>query len=82
LARRWPGCAANTARCSATAGAPAPPELDCAFESICETCTFFQASIEFRPTLQAQHDGAIAKCQDQRSQLFASLLTRIDKDAS
>ncbi len=31
-----------------------PPELDCAFESICETCTFFQTSIEFRPTLQAQ----------------------------
>jgi hypothetical protein len=26
-----------------------PPELDCAFESICETCTFFQTSIEFRP---------------------------------
>ena len=24
-----------------------PPELDCAFESICETCTFFQASIWF-----------------------------------
>ena len=36
-----------------------PPELDCAFESICETCTFFQTSIEFRPTLQAQHDDAI-----------------------
>jgi hypothetical protein len=26
-----------------------PPELDCAFESICETCTFFQTSIQFRP---------------------------------
>ncbi len=38
-----------------------PPELDCAFESICETCTFFQTSIEFRPTLQAQHDDAAAK---------------------
>jgi hypothetical protein len=40
-----------------------PPELDCAFESICETCTFFQTSIEFRPTLQAQHDDATAKHQ-------------------
>ena len=38
-----------------------PPELDCAFESICETCTFFQTSIEFRPTLQAQHDDAATK---------------------
>jgi hypothetical protein len=33
----------------------------CAFESICETCRFFQARIEFWPTLQAQHDDAITK---------------------
>jgi integrase len=59
-----------------------PPELDCAFESICETCTFFQTSIEFRPTLQAQHDDAIAKHQTHRGQLFASLLARLGKDAS
>ncbi len=59
-----------------------PPERDCAFESICETCTFFQTSIEFRPTLQAQHDDAMTKHQDHRGKLFASLLTRIDQDAS
>ncbi|MEP6667000.1 MAG: tyrosine-type recombinase/integrase, partial [Nocardioidaceae bacterium] len=47
-----------------------PPELDCAFESICETCTFFQTSIEFRPTLQAQHDDAATKGQDHRADLF------------
>ncbi|MGH9249443.1 MAG: tyrosine-type recombinase/integrase [Acidimicrobiales bacterium] len=51
-----------------------PPELDCAFESICETCTFFQTSIEFRPTLQAQHDDAANKSQDHRAQLFSQLL--------
>jgi hypothetical protein len=59
-----------------------PAELDCAFEAICETCTFFQTSIAFRPTLQAQHDDATAKHQDHRAQLFASLLARIDQDAS
>ncbi len=59
-----------------------PPELDCAFESICETCTFFQTSIEFRPVLQAQHDDAVTRRQDHRGQLFATLLTRIDQDAS
>jgi site-specific recombinase XerD len=59
-----------------------PPQLDCAFESICETCSYFQTSIEFRPTLQAQHDDAIAKHQDHRGQLFASLLARVDQDAS
>jgi len=59
-----------------------PPELDCAFESICETCTFFQTSIEFRPTLQAQHDDAIAKNQTGRQQLFDRLLAAVDRDAS
>jgi hypothetical protein len=57
-----------------------PPELDCAFESICETCTFFQTSIEFRPTLAAQRDDALARHQDHRGQLFASLLTPADQE--
>jgi site-specific recombinase XerD len=55
-----------------------PPELDCAFESICETCTFFQTSIEFRPTLAAQHDDAATKGQDHRVKLFKNLLNKID----
>ena len=59
-----------------------PPELDCAFESICETCTFFQTSIEFAPTLHAQHDDALAKDQTHRAQLFGSLLDRVNRDAS
>jgi hypothetical protein len=59
-----------------------PAELDCAFESICETCSYFQTSIEFRPTLQAQHDHAAAHSQQHRQQLFASLLARVDQDAS
>jgi site-specific recombinase XerD len=59
-----------------------PPELDCSFESVCENCTFFQTSIQFRPTLQAQHDDAAAKQQTGRENLFANLLTSIDQDAS
>jgi integrase len=59
-----------------------PSQLDCAFESICETCSYFQTSIEFRPALAAQHKDATAKHQDHRGQLFASLLARIDQDAS
>jgi site-specific recombinase XerD len=59
-----------------------PPQLDCAFESICETCSYFQTSIEFRPVLQAQHDDAITKHQDHRGQLFATLLARAGQDAS
>jgi site-specific recombinase XerD len=55
-----------------------PPQLDCAFESICETCSYFQTSIEFRPTLQAQHDHAAQHNQPGRQQLFAELLNRVD----
>ncbi len=59
-----------------------PPELDCSFESVCENCTFFQTSIEFRPVLQAQHDDAAAKNQTGRQQLFSQLLTSVREDAS
>jgi site-specific recombinase XerD len=59
-----------------------PPELDCAFEAICETCTFFQTSIEFRPTLQHQRDHAAENHQPQRADLFNRLLTRLDDQAS
>src|SRR5690242_21861713 len=55
-----------------------PPELDCAFESICETCTFFQTSIEFRPTLLRQRDHAAQHDQPHRADLFNQLLTHID----
>ena len=55
-----------------------PPQLDCAFESICETCTYFQTTIDFRPTIAAQHDHAAAHGQTSRQELFAQLLTRID----
>jgi hypothetical protein len=55
-----------------------PPELDCAFEAICETCTFFQTGIEFRPTLLRQRDHAEQHHQTHRVNLFDQLLTRID----
>jgi site-specific recombinase XerD len=59
-----------------------PPELDCAFEAICETCTFFQTSIEFRPTLQRQRDHAAQHDQPHRAELFNQLITRVDDQAS
>jgi len=59
-----------------------PPELDCAFESVCGICAFFQTSIAFHPTLQAQHDDAQAKHQTHRAELFTSLLGRVAQDAS
>jgi len=59
-----------------------PVGLDCHFESICESCTFFQTTIEFRPTLQAQRDDAAAKGQLGRQKVFDGLLARLDQTAS
>jgi integrase len=59
-----------------------PPELDCQFESICESCTFFATTIEFRPTLERQRDDAAAKGQSGRQELFDGLLARLDSEAS
>ena len=59
-----------------------PVGLDCHFESICESCTFFQTTIEFRPTLQMQRDDAANKGQLGRQKVFDGLLARLDQDAS
>lgn len=59
-----------------------PVGMDCHFESICESCTFFQTTIEFRPTLQQQRDDAAAKGQLGRTKVFDGLLARLDQDAS
>ncbi len=59
-----------------------PVETDCHFESICESCTFFVTTIEFRPTLQAQRDDAENKGQVARQKIFDGLLERLDHEAS
>jgi integrase len=59
-----------------------PRQLDCAHDSACENCVYFQTTIGFRPTLQAQHDDAAAKQQTERAELFAGLLADQQQDAS
>jgi integrase len=59
-----------------------PVELDCHFESICESCTFFVTTIEFKPTLQRQRDDAARKGQLGRQKIFESLLERVTTEAS
>jgi hypothetical protein len=54
-----------------------PVELDCAFETICETCTYFATTIEFRPTLRRQHKDTQRKHQTGREQLYKNLLDHI-----
>ena len=59
-----------------------PVEMDCHFESICESCTFFVTTAEFRPTLQRQRDDAAAKGQVGRQKIFEGLLARLEGAAS
>jgi integrase len=58
-----------------------PVGLDCHFESICESCTFFQTTIEFLPTLERQRDDAAAKGQVGRQRIFDGLLARLAENA-
>ena len=55
-----------------------PQIMDCIYETICESCTFFQTTIEFRPTLLAQRDDACAKGQIRRAEIYDNLLTGLD----
>ncbi len=59
-----------------------PVELDCHFESICESCTFFVTTVDFRPTLRAQRDDAERKGQVGRQNVFEGLLARLTEGAS
>ena len=56
-----------------------PKKLECRFEAICEGCTFFQTSIEFRPTLQRQRDDAAHKGQFARQEIFEKALGKLDQ---
>ncbi|MGF1617004.1 MAG: tyrosine-type recombinase/integrase [Acidimicrobiia bacterium] len=57
-----------------------PSELDCHFESICETCIHFATTIEFLPTIQRQRDHATEHDQPQRAALFSGLLEQLHQD--
>jgi hypothetical protein len=59
-----------------------PVEMDCHFESICESCSFFVTTVEFKPTLRRQLDDAAAKGQVGRQKIFDGLLRRLDEAAS
>lgn len=57
-----------------------PVELDCSFETICEGCSYFATSIEFRPTLRRQQADARGKNQASREALFSKLLDDIEAE--
>jgi len=56
-----------------------PVDLDCAFETICETCTYFATAVEFRPTLRRQLADAKKKGQTGREKLYRGLLESVEE---
>jgi site-specific recombinase XerD len=60
-----------------------PDQLDCTFDTICPTCSYFTTGPAFLPVLQAQHDHAQQNGQSQRAELFTALLQQAaEQDAS
>jgi hypothetical protein len=88
--RCWPPppkanrCAGSAPRCavasSATASAPAPPKLDCAFETESETCVHFATGPAFVPVLLGQRDHAAEHHQATLVTVYDRLLEGIETD--
>jgi integrase len=55
-----------------------PAGLGCRYETICESCTFFTTTIEFRDRLQAQHDDAARQEDKERKTLYLKLLDTLN----
>ena len=53
-----------------------PPQLDCQFESICESCAHFSTNQTFNPVLESQRDHAAERDQHNRVDLFQMLINR------
>ncbi len=53
-----------------------PSQLDCQFESICESCAYYTTNTSFNPILRAQRDHAAQRDQHHRVDLFQMLLNR------
>jgi hypothetical protein len=56
-----------------------PVELECRMESACETCSYSQTNVEFKPTLVRQREHAASHGQTERAALFESLIDRVDR---
>jgi len=54
-----------------------PAQLDCSFESICESCTHFATDATFQPVLLRQRNHAATNDQTGRVQIFTKLLDQI-----
>jgi site-specific recombinase XerD len=59
-----------------------PVASDCAYETICEGCGYYQTTIEFRPTLKAQADHATRNHQTDRAAIFNRILNTLPAETA
>lgn len=59
-----------------------PRELECQYETICESCSMFFTTIEHRDTIQAQRDDAATQSHHHRREVYDALLNRLDNDTA
>lgn len=57
-----------------------PKSLDCAFETACERCGFFETGPQFLTILRRQRDHSAARGQDARAELFSDLVRQVTND--
>lgn len=54
-----------------------PKSLDCAFETACERCGFFETGPQFLTILKHQRDHSAARGQDARAELFSDFVRQV-----
>lgn len=59
-----------------------PVELDCAFETVCETCVHFATDTEFVPVLLRQRDHAAERNHTRLVTVYDGLLERLEEPDS
>ena len=59
-----------------------PVATDCVYETICEGCGYYETTVEFKPTLQAQAGHAERNHQPERAAIYNHLVAGLERDAS
>jgi hypothetical protein len=57
-----------------------PSQLDCAYQTICEGCGFFETGPEFIPILRRQKESAVEQADFERTHIFQELIDGLTTD--
>jgi hypothetical protein len=57
-----------------------PAQLDCAYQTVCEGCGFFETGPEFIPILRRQRQSAIGQGDFEREHIYQELIEGLTTD--